>query len=88
MDARLTLRTVLFGLFFFFPLVSQASVLLSEIQVGGGKAADEFVELYNTGNDAINLAGYSLRRKSQSDVTAKGSSLKTFGNNDVIPAGG
>ena len=76
------------SLFFFFPAVAQAGVILSEIQVSGDKAADEFVELYNNGNEVVSLKDYSLRRKSQSDVTAKGSSLKTFGSSDVIPAHG
>lgn len=88
MQARSIFRTFLFGLSLLFPLVSEASVMLSEVQVAGDKAADEFVELYNTGNDVVNLSGYSLRRKSQGDATPKGSSLKTFGSNDVIPAEG
>lgn len=62
--------------------------MLSEIQVGGDKAADEFVELYNSGSDPVSLDDYSLRRKSQGDATTKGSSLKTFGSSDTIPAEG
>ncbi len=88
MNARLIFHSILFGLFLLFPLVSHASVFLSEVQVGGDKAADEFVELYNPESELINLKDYSLRRKSQSDVTAKGSSLKTFGSSDTIPAHG
>lgn len=88
MNVRLIFRTSLLGLVFSFPLGAEASILLSEIQVSGDKAADEFVELYNTGDEALNLTGYSLRRKSQSDVTAKGSSLKTFGSSDTVPAQG
>lgn len=86
------LRTARFSsclsLFFVFPFSVEASIILSEIQVSGDKAADEFVELYNTGSDSVDLDDYSLRRKSQSDVTAKGSSLKTFGSSDIIPAQG
>ncbi len=77
-----------FIIFLAFPFPLQASVILSEIQVSGDKAADEFVELYNTGSDLVNLSGYSLRRKSQGDATAKGSSLKTFSSSDSIPAQG
>lgn len=65
-----------------------AAVILGEVQIAGAKASDEFVELYNDGDTAMNLSGYSLRRKSVSDVTAKGSSLKTFGGTDTIPAHG
>ncbi len=60
----------------------------SEMQIAGAKASDEFVEMYNTGDTATQLSGYSLRRKSAGDVTATGSSLKTFSANDNIPAHG
>ncbi len=76
------------GLLLVFPVPLSASVIMSEIQVSGDKAADEFVELYNTGSEPVNLDDYSLRRKSQSDATAKGSSLKTFSNSDIIPPQG
>lgn len=75
------------GFFLLVPNV-QAAVILSEIQVGGEKAADEFVELYNTSDEPINLKDYTLRRKSAGDVTTKGSSLKTFGSSDTVPAHG
>lgn len=70
------------------PLDAFAAVILSEVQVTGAKAADEFVELSNDGETAIDLSGWSLRRKSASDITTKGSSLKTFDSGDVIPAHG
>jgi PKD repeat protein len=65
-----------------------AAVILSEVQIEGEKAADEFVELYNTGDEIVSLSGWSLRRKSVNDATAKGSSLKTFSSNDALPAHG
>lgn len=68
--------------------VASASIILSEIQIGGDKAADEFVELYNTSDTAVDLKDYSLRRKSQGDTNPKGSSLKTFNVHDIIPAHG
>lgn len=79
---------IYFSLFLAFPFPLRANIILSEVQVGGDKAADEFVELYNTGSDTVNLSGYSIRRKSQGDAIPKGSSLKTFGNNDAIPGEG
>lgn len=68
--------------------VASASIILSEIQIGGDKAADEFVELYNTSDTSVNLKDCSLRRKSQGDNSPKGSSLKTFNVHDTIPAHG
>ncbi|MGB4942796.1 MAG: lamin tail domain-containing protein, partial [Candidatus Moraniibacteriota bacterium] len=65
-----------------------AAVMLSEIQIAGAKTSDEFVELYNSGEESVNLSGWSLRRKSASDTTATGSSLKTFGSTDSLPAHG
>lgn len=73
---------------FLTALHAQAAVILSEVEVSGDKAADEFVELYNTGDESVSLKDYSLRRKSQSDATTKGSSLKTFSGSDTIPAHG
>lgn len=64
-----------------------AAVVLSEVQVTGDAASDEFVELYNSGDEAVSLKDWSLRRKSQGDATAKGSSLKTFGTSDSLAAG-
>ncbi len=82
-------QSLLFGsLFCVFPFPLHASIILSEVQASGNKAADEFVELYNSGNAPISLSGFNLRRKSQSDVTVKGSSLKTFSSSDTIPAHG
>lgn len=70
------------------PFSVSGAVMLSEVQIEGEKASDEFVELYNSGSDAISLSGWSLRKKIATDVSAKGSSLKTFGANDIIPSQG
>lgn len=88
MIVRSVFYTSFIVFFLHIPLDVLASVVLSEIQIEGEKAADEFVELYNSSSEAKNLSGWSLRRKSASDTTAKGSSLKTFGSSDVIPAQG
>lgn len=54
----------------FLPFLSPKSVLsvtshvvISEIQIAGGSASDEFVELYNPTGDAVNITGWSLKRK-------------------------
>ncbi|MFA9261996.1 MAG: lamin tail domain-containing protein [Undibacterium sp.] len=88
MAPRSVFYTTLITTFLLIPLDVFASVILSEVQIEGEKAADEFVELYNNGNDLVNLSGWSLRKKSAADVTTKGSSLKTFGSSDTVPAHG
>jgi len=39
------------------------NILISEIQVAGATAKDEFVELYNPNNVDVNLSGFSLKKK-------------------------
>lgn len=43
--------------------VSQ-DILISEIQIGGPTANDEFVELYNSTNQPVDLSGWRLSRRS------------------------
>ncbi len=45
------------------------SLLISEIQTGGVSASDEFVELYNAGPDAVDLAGLELAYVTSSGAT-------------------
>lgn len=71
-----------------FPRISHAAPLLSEVSIAGEKASDEFVELYNTSVYPVSLSGWSLRRKSISDTTTKGLSLRTFSSADTIPGHG
>lgn len=87
LSSLIRFAVIAIGFFLLVPNV-QAAVILSEIQVSGDKAADEFVELYNTGDEPVSLKDYSLRRKSAGDVTTKGSSLKTFGGSDTVPVHG
>jgi len=44
------------------PLVLK-NILISEIQVSGKTADDEFVELYNPNNDSVDLSGFVLKNK-------------------------
>ncbi len=49
------------------PLHSQTNhVVINEIRVGGEKATDEFVELYNPTDAEVNLAGWRLSKKTAS----------------------
>ena len=60
-------------------------VVISEIQIGGITAADEFVELYNPTNSSVNLAGWRLSKR-----TASGNqtNLLTAFPDVNLPAGG
>ena len=44
-------------------------VVISEIQVGGGVADDEFVELYNPTTSSVDLSGWRLTRKTAAGTT-------------------
>lgn len=77
-----------FGLLVVLPVQVEAAPIISEVMTSAGATSDEFVELYNPDATAYSLSGHSLRRKTQSDVTATGASLKTFGASDSIPAHG
>src|SRR3990170_744141 len=43
-------------------------IVISEIQVGGSVANDEFVELYNPTGDAVDLTGWRLRKEGPSPL--------------------
>ncbi|QQS38368.1 lamin tail domain-containing protein [Candidatus Woesebacteria bacterium] len=59
-------------------------VVISEIQISGNSANDEFVELYNPTGSAINLEGWRLTRK-----TASGTESNLIANiSGTIPANG
>lgn len=68
------LLTVLLGIVFFpklsHPIFSATDhVVISEIQVGGSVANDEFVELYNPTGSDISLSGWRLTKESSSSTT-------------------
>ena len=61
-------------------------LVISQFQVAGGNANDEFVEIHNTGSNPIDLSGYKLVYRSSggtNDVL-----LAQWSSVTVIPAGG
>lgn len=44
-------------------------IVISEIQIAGNNATDEFVELYNPTNNVVNLAGWKLTKKTSTGST-------------------
>ena len=75
--------------FLFFPSRSQAttdfSVMFSEVSLAGDSANDEFIELYNPSDIPLSIAGWQLRRRTESGTE---SSIKVFGKDALIPAHG
>src|SRR5689334_21075535 len=62
------------------------TIAISQFQVAGGTAADEFVELHNIGSTNVDLNGYRLVYRSAagtSDVA-----IVNWTTSTVIPAGG
>ena len=61
-------------------------IVISEVQIGGATANDEFIELYNPTGQDINLAGFSLKKKTQTGAESNLVSSARFSG--VIPAYG
>src|SRR3989344_5067595 len=60
-------------------------VVISEVQINGANANQDFVELYNPTNSIVDLNGWQLRRK---DSAGTDSSLVLIGAGKTIPAHG
>lgn len=62
-------------------LAATPDVFISEVQIAGNSADDEFVELYNQGGMAASLGGLKLCRKTS---TGSLSQIKSFSASDTI----
>lgn len=66
---------VVFAFFFFLPHNTKQAfsvathVVISEIQIAGTTANDEFVELYNPTETSVDITGWRLTRKTQAGTT-------------------
>src|SRR3989344_878946 len=60
-------------------------VVISEVQINGATALQDFVELYNPTNASVDLNGWQLRRK---DAAGNDSLLVLIGTGKTIPAHG
>jgi hypothetical protein len=50
-------------------------IIISEVQIAGEKADDEFIELYNTTDQDIDVNGWKLRKKSKDEDSTMGTSI-------------
>lgn len=66
--------------------LASSSVVISGFQVAGGTATDEFIELHNVSNTAIDLNGHRLVYRSAAGTGDLNFVVWTTGT--VIPAGG
>lgn len=58
--------------------VAYQKILISEIQVEGQSAKDEFIELYNPNGTAVNLEGWSLKKKTSGGTESNLVSASAF----------
>lgn len=63
-------------------------VVINEIQISGGlgKTTEDFIELYNKSNLAVDISDWKLRKKTSSGGAY--ASVKVFKDNSIIPANG
>ncbi len=62
------------------------TIVISQFQSAGETTQDEFIELHNIGNDAIDINGYKLAYRSSTGIVDI--NLVTWDESTVIPAGG
>ena len=58
-------------------------ILISEVQIQGQTASNDFVELYNPNNQAVDISGWQIKKKSK---TGSESSIIKFKSGSFIPA--
>lgn len=61
-------------------------IVINEVQVGGQTAKDEFIELYNPNDFAVDISGYALKKKTSGGTESNLVSSGAFSG--IIPACG
>ena len=67
------------------PQAKADNLVISEIQVKGNLASDEFIELYNPTNQDIDLSNWSIQYRGSESINFN---KKNFVNGNIIPANG
>ena len=67
---------------------SASNILISEIQVGGVDAGDEFIELYTPTNSEIDVSSWSIQYLTGSTTDITKTVKKNFQAGDAVPAHG
>lgn len=70
------------------PASNANHVLIGEVQVAGADAGDEFIELYNPTDAAVDLSGWSVQYVSGNATSTEAAAKKNFVGGNVIPARG
>jgi len=73
------------GLFVFSVQAENSSSLIVEIQIAGEKADNDFIKIYNPGNNAIDISSYKLRKRTS---TGSEASVRVFPSGSQIQAKG
>lgn len=60
-------------------------IVISEVQIAGAAAGEDFIELYNPTDSAVDISGWKLRVK---DSSGTSSSIRVFGASKTILAHG
>lgn len=67
-------------------LAATDHVVISEVQISGAAATDDFIELYNPTDSNVDLNGYRLVKRTAAGTTD--SSIKAWSSETMIPAHG
>lgn len=90
LTGALVILGTIFESCFFAPKIVRAEpvVVISQVQVTGGtgKTSYDFIELYNTTDNAINLKGYRLVKRSSTGATD--TTVKSFTSDLCVPPKG
>ena len=68
-----------------FVVESFSKIVISEVQIGGTYASDDFIELYNSGDTAVDLSGWVIKKRTRLGTE---SIVVTIPSGKIIPAKG